>query len=470
MIAGVASQAGLTEDQLAQKIFPDTQPGFTDVLKAVSGSRESAASSGGAARKVLPDPRLRNNYLREQIEDRPEPREDVAGFDKESRHALTNASPAANPIQKAPDPTPPSPTKEAEAPNVPSKALQRRDGGEEKQKSEIGRPGPVAATGLTAYRLSAHGKGEEVFAELAGTIPLGETLGKGESIAAETDKLDRSVLFAKPAPEAAGEAKGENTLTALETLNLSRKATAPTPQLEDTFFTEAELDTTQARNDLLARLGQPLNGALPVNASGALAKGLGPDGKPQIGVSQAHTTAKSALKASDPQIGLPGLTSLTTSGATAAQELGHRPAEVQRQQIMERIVENARWVIRNNRNEVTFKLQPENLGEIHLKVVETNGMLKVDMTVESLAVKRMVESQLDDLQFRLQEENLTSHEFSFNVDVRQGDDSKQSEGFALRSDASARESGMDLADAANPNRTFDRSRPVWGQAGSGIYA
>jgi hypothetical protein len=266
------------------------------------------------------------------------------------------------------------------------------------------------------------------------------------------------------------EAKGENQLTALQILNLSRKATAPTSQLEESFFTEAELETTQVRNDLLARLGQPLNGVLPVNASGALAKGIGPDGKSQEGVSQAHTTAKSALKASDPQIGLPGLTSLTPSGATAAQELGHRPAEVQRQQIMDRIVENARWVIRNNRNEVTFKLQPENLGEIHLKVVQTEGMLKVDMTVESLAVKRMVESQMDDLQLRLQDENLTSNEFSFNVDVRQGGDSKQSEGFALRPDAGALESGMDLADAANPNRTIDRSRPVWGQAGSGIYA
>ena len=89
MIAGVASQPGLKEDQLAQKILLDTQPGFTDVLKAVSGSRELASSSDKVIRKVLPDPRLRENFLRRPGEDRPDPREDIAGLDRETQQLLS---------------------------------------------------------------------------------------------------------------------------------------------------------------------------------------------------------------------------------------------------------------------------------------------------------------------------------------------------------------------------------------------
>lgn len=469
MIAGIAGQSGLKEDQLAQKTLPETQPGFTDVLKALSSSKETATSPGTVIRKALPDPRLRENFLRELGEDKPDPREDIAGLDNESQHALTKASPAATPIHKAPDPTPPPPTKEAEAPDVPSKALSRRDGGEIDPKSEIGRPGPMAATGLTAYRLSQHGNGEEVFAEMAGTIPLGDSLGDSHSLARETEKLDNSALFAKPPPETPGQAKEDKPLTALEVLNLARKAPAATPQLEETFLADAELDTAHARNEMWARLGQPLHGALQADVAAALAKRMGPGGKSQDGMSQAPSKANSAFKAADQQATIPGLSSLTT-GATAAQELGQRPAEVQRQQIMDRIVEQARWVIRNNRNEVTFKLQPEHLGDVHLRVVQTEGMLKVDMTVESLAVKRIVESQLEDLQLRLQSENLASEEFSFNVDVRQGDDSRNPEGFALRPGTNALEREADLGDAANPNRAVDRLRPIWGHAGSGIYA
>ena len=234
-------------------------------------------------------------------------------------------------------------------------------------------------------------------------------------------------------------------------------------------MTEAELETAQGRNDLLARLGQPLNGTMPPDVAAALAKGMGQGGKGDAKPKQAPTTASTALKNAVPKAPIPGLT-LPATGAAAAQQLAQQPAEVHRAQVMERIVQQARWVIRNNRNEVTFKLSPEHLGDIHLKVTQMEGMLKVDMTVESLAVKRMVESQLDDLQLRLQDENLTSDEFSFNVDVRQGDDSKSSQAFALRPQGASVEPEGSLADAANPNRTIDRLRPVWGHAGSGIYA
>lgn len=469
MIAGAVNQPGFKEDQLAQKFLPQNLPGFADILKTSTGKREQAVSPGKAIKQVLPDPRLRNTFLREPGEDKPEPREDIAGLDRASQHALTKASPAATPIHKAPDPTPPPPTEEAEAPDVPSKALVRRDGGTEEPRSEVGRPGSVAATGLAAYKLSPHGQGEELFAELAGTLPLGEKLGDAKSLGEQTDKLDNSVLFAKPPVELPEEAKGDKPQTALDVLNLARKAATPNPQLEETFLTEAELETAQGRNDLLARLGQPLNGSMPPDMAAALARGMGQGGKGDAKPKQAPTTASTALKNAAPSAPIPGLT-LPATGAAASQQLAQQPADVHRARVMERIAEQARWVIRNNRNEVTFKLSPEHLGDVRLKVTQTEGMLKVDMMVESLAVKRMVESQLDDLRLRLQDENLTSDEFSFNVDVRQGDDSKESQAFALRPQTASVEREGSLAEAANPNHTVDRQRPVWGHAGSGIYA
>ncbi len=476
MIAGLVNQAGPKDDRLAQNILPQPQAGFEIFLSTTREPKSSAPSLAKTVGNTGPDVRLRKSFLRDPDQEDPIRREDRAEPDRETQQLLSKATPSAYPIQKAPDPAPPPPTEEAEAPDVPSKALQRRGGAEQpegsvtKLPSQIGQPGMVAQTGLTAYRLAAHGLEEALFAERAGAIPLGETLGETETLGAEADKLDNSVLFAKPPAKPAGESEGEKPLTALDVLNLSRKAAAPTPQLDESFLTEAELETAQARSELLTKLMQRTPGEGQANAATvAVASGLTKGQSEGTNPLEKRSAADTVLKPATEKLPIPGLT-LPVSGAQASKTLAKTPAEVQGQEVVERIAQQARWLIRNNRNEVTFRLQPEHLGEVKLKISQVEGRFTVEMTVDNPAVKRMVESQLDNLQQRLQEENLASGQFEFNVDVRQGGDTKNPEIFALTPPANSLNQGEGQTEAPNPNSHVDRLRPVWGQSGSGIYA
>ncbi|MCZ6531708.1 MAG: flagellar hook-length control protein FliK [SAR324 cluster bacterium] len=478
VIAGVLNQAGLKEDRLAQSILPQHQVGFDDVLSTTGRPGNSAPSLTGTIGKTGPDPRLRDNFLLDPDQEDLVHREDHAATDRETQQLLNKASPSAHPVQTAPEPAPPPPTGKAAQSDMPSKALQRRDGEEQSQgregvqPSHIGRPGLVAQAGMAAYRLSAHGQEESLLAETAGAIPLGDKLLEAdESVGKGADRLDKSALFAKPPAEQADATKADKPLNALDILNLSRKATAQTPQLDELMPGDVELETAHTRTELLTRLGQPIpsRGQAEAAAAAALLQGNGRGTGQGAGGQENRSTANSVLKPAAERPPIAGLNP-PLDGSQAARMLAKTPAEVRGRQIMNRVAQQAKWMIRNNRQEVTFKLQPENLGEVKLKVTQTDGYLRVEMTVDNPAVKRMVESQMDDLHRLLQEEQLASGNFEFNVDVRQGGDSRDSESFTLTPPATAPGGADGNPEAPKQYSHVDRLQPVWGESGSGVYA
>ena len=106
-------------------------------------------------------------------------------------------------------------------------------------------------------------------------------------------------------------------------------------------------------------------------------------------------------------------------GSVNPAQIFETPAdEAVQQRVIEQVASEARWMITNNKNQVTLRLHPKSLGDVNLKVVqEDGGILRIDMRVDSLAVKQLLETHLNDLREKLSADNLAD-QFKFDVNVR----------------------------------------------------
>jgi flagellar hook-length control protein FliK len=137
--------------------------------------------------------------------------------------------------------------------------------------------------------------------------------------------------------------------------------------------------------------------------------------------------------------------------------------------VVDQVVQGARWLISNHRNEMTVKLHPEHLGELNLKVVHKDGLFRVDMTVDSLAAKHLLESNLTQLREHLHAENPAAGEFLFNVDVRKGNDSRP-EAYARMSRDVGAARPVDALEPAEEAVRRGLGRGAWGNHSLSIYA
>ncbi len=304
--------------------------------------------------------------------------------------------------------------------------------------------GVQATIGDAAYRLSEHGTQEAKFAELSGK-PLTTEQVQVDAKSALTN-ADKPVVDPLQAERAQG---------ARDLLQMALKAQqAQQPQAQTAQGLKDE--GTAARNPLLMQYAQHMEqGAMGIAA--------------RSGGDAAH--GDKSFSAFDRADGQPGL---TASGLHVANHGKLMPVTAptadQASQLLDRVVQEARWSLTNNQKEVTFKLNPESLGEMSLKVTQKDGLLKLDMTVENHMVKSLLESRIHDLRNQLTREDLHAGEFMFNVDVNKGNQQHDSP------NQLAQESGRGIAplrghaamDSANV--PLARMKPLWGMTGTGIYA
>lgn|GEM_PF-5386795 len=107
---------------------------------------------------------------------------------------------------------------------------------------------------------------------------------------------------------------------------------------------------------------------------------------------------------------------------TAAKAADTQPKELtfakQLDSIMQQVVEQSKVTIGNGKSEVEIKLKPEYLGKVHLKVVLEEGILTAKLAVESQAVGKVLESNLNQLKNYMQEQGLNFTQV--NVEVGSG--------------------------------------------------
>ena len=459
MIAGIFSPAGIKDDRPAPTSAPQGSHDFfrqLDFSLLRKPERLPAFDSRPRRADSTPEPR--------QSEPR---REKISSSQREPR-AEDSARNATTALRKA-EPAPEPEAKDAADPDAPAGALGFTDGGRQ-GPGEAGRPAVAVQLGAAAYRLSPHGNGEAAFAEAAGGFipPAGEK--PGQSLPVSAQLLEDAAILQAVDPATLAEESPTKPLNAIDVLNLSRKPTGKPGLLAEGELEAEGSDAAKFRNDMLERLGRPIepNGtAQGSNQMLAAALKDSARARPEHqapGPESVKVLQPTATDAGAAPLGAPQQNSTSPTSVFGAAE-----PKVSQEQLLDRIVQQARWLIRNNRSEVTLKLHPERLGELKIKIRQDDVSLRVEMTVDNVGVKRLIEAHLNDLQTQLQSENLAGGNLIFNVDVRQeGGFHRPPETAGIPSGEVGRAKGRETELEQTPASRL--SRPLWGRFGVGIYA
>jgi flagellar hook-length control protein FliK len=108
------------------------------------------------------------------------------------------------------------------------------------------------------------------------------------------------------------------------------------------------------------------------------------------------------------------------------------PTEAENQNNVRDIITGAQAMIKNGGGEVKMKLQPEGLGEVHLKVNVQDGDVKVEMITTSDEARKVLEKGLQELKH-----SLASHKL--NVETIKVESMQQSSQMNLESDQQSAE-------------------------------
>jgi flagellar hook-length control protein FliK len=337
-----------------------------------------------------------------------------------------------------------------------------------------------AQLGRAAYNLSPHGVGEPV-------QPAYATAPSTGAIAA-MKPADPSLQAIQVEPHVVNVQEMVQLSNAARSAMVAAQAPAP-KTAADTAEPKRDIaggdaSSAQARNQLLAQVGGATGGAAAaVQATGGSSNGgqgdagllgnRGQTGLPVKDVKPASNGASAPAVSADATAAA-GLTAGAATAATTHQARDSQPMAESGQRfdpaMMNKIVQESRWLIRTGHSEVTLKLQPESLGEMKLKVVHKDGDLTVQMTVDSAAAKHMLDANLKELRQQLQSENLAQGNLLLNVDVRQGGDPGGFTGFAK---TAAQQGGIQPAGtpAAEEVSQASRAQPAtWGNSNISIYA
>jgi hypothetical protein len=478
VIGGISSQVGFTEEKPdLQALRPREDKGFDRVLqRAAEGRRRNLEASTTAS-----EPRhvARRRALFEEREAEPK---------------RTDADPSAQGDGSRVAPQEPQETDTAKAPsaqgreNVQSRAPSEPPSEEEQaavaadgrvledafidpdQAARAAQATHLSGLGLVSYQLSPHGKGEAELAAQAGLTPQAQ----GQRIAsAQLDVAAQGIesgeVLKKAAPEEV--LPGKTPRQQFPDLVEVAKPEDLSESELDQLAAKAESKSDAGRLALLNSMRQPPPGKTEAMASAfGLESGAGlKNGKVKgEGGEQGRTLFQvmpRGAEAAQTQSTVPNLTAPDRSTFGALQQ----PDDAQRP-LMERVTQEVRWMIRNDRSEATIRLEPDHLGTMRIKVVQQDGALRVDMTVDNQLARNLIESRLSDLQQRLQEQNTGAEQFSFNVNVQ---DNGGWESFRQAPHTARTMPYIPVTpegESAHVAMTAGVSKPVWGQQGVGIYA
>ncbi|MEC9220607.1 MAG: flagellar hook-length control protein FliK [SAR324 cluster bacterium] len=88
---------------------------------------------------------------------------------------------------------------------------------------------------------------------------------------------------------------------------------------------------------------------------------------------------------------------------------------------MEQVVSRVRILSGNGVEEMTLRLHPEELGQITLKIRQAGGNLTIDMRVDNMLAKQIVESGFDSLRSKFFDQEFSYKDLALNVDMNERD-------------------------------------------------
>lgn len=484
MIPAIDPGIGLKEDsQMPQAPSGAGNDRFAKALKRAGGPSDSATSRPSTSRRSTERPppgdsRMRSRFGQEPDEapdgeakasareQAPAEGEPVAGEETiEGTQTLNEAAgQAGNPQFKSTDEAFSATELTGEGEAAASLALTAVE--EAEVPGAIGNQTPIdAQIGSAAWRLSPHGKAEGDAAVAAGTVLPGST----EAELARMADLNqaRNALFAE-GEEVDDPAQGQRLTRqeeAAAVLNLSEAGKGKGKEKGVSIVEQVKLEAAQSRNQLLSQLAAGGEQAAGEGLETEVAQNFLRQRLQANGL--LHRGASAVVKPSSEEQPLqPILAGATGSSAMEATRLFQASAEeAVQQRAIDQVAHEARWLITNRKNEVTLRLYPDHLGDVNMKVVHKDGLIRIEMTVDTLVAKQMLESNMDGLRDRLMEDNLAD-EFQFDVNVRKDHQESELQGQAQQEMGphGSRLDSLSMAADSSPERR------VLNHSGLSIYA
>lgn len=478
MIPAIDPGIGLKEDFQVPKAPPVGNKDFATALHRAEEQTRTSTSRRTENRPPPGDPRVRSKYGEEQDRamaaagppkteqsDPVKEEQDQADTEGVEDNALDSSSgKVANPHLKRADET--LPIEDSLMEGAEGLSVSFTDMGEDGMVGNIQDQTPInAQIGSAVWRLSRHGNQEAQFGADSGVILPGSV----EAELAQAGNLDQTRGDILEAVEKAPDSEKQvftRTEELQDLLNVSDEAKGKTRGKGLSANDQIKLDAAQARNQLLGQLvagqDQALNQGLETEqAQNFLRERLQMEGvfsKSARALTQNLSDADAATNLAAPAPGV---------GVVNPAHIFETPVdEAVQQRVVEQVASEARWMITNNRNQVTLRLHPEHLGDVNLKVVqEDGGIMRIELKVDSLAAKSLLENHMSELRDKLAADNLAS-DFRFDVNVRK--DHQQPDLQARDQDRptfhSNRMGSLEMATAAGSPRR------VLNQSGLSIYA
>ena len=128
---------------------------------------------------------------------------------------------------------------------------------------------------------------------------------------------------------------------------------------------------------------------------------------------------------------------------------------------MEQVVSRVRIIRGNGVEEMTLRLHPEDLGQITLKIRQSGTDLSIDMRVDNLQAKLMVESGFDLLRSKFLDQEFSYQDLDLNVDINERDSqfSGERKNYAFEDDMNSAEKGKkeEIAEVVETPRVINRN-------------
>jgi flagellar hook-length control protein FliK len=128
---------------------------------------------------------------------------------------------------------------------------------------------------------------------------------------------------------------------------------------------------------------------------------------------------------------------------------------------MEQVVSRVRILSGNGVEEMTLRLHPEDLGQITLKIRQSGTDLSIDMRVNNLQAKQMVESGFDSLRSKFLDQEFSYKHLSLNVDINERDSqfSGDRKNYVFEDDMNSSEKGKkeEIAEVEENPRVINRN-------------
>jgi flagellar hook-length control protein FliK len=207
---------------------------------------------------------------------------------------------------------------------------------------------------------------------------------------------------------------------------------------------------------------QSLNGPTTAGAATAIAAlGLDADGGEDEGDLGGDRSPKEQLSihgnhgSSVPHTRGEASNATTSFGAALAASQASNASGTEKQESIQQLMKQAQYMMKKGGGEAKITMNPEGLGEIHMKVTVNEGKVNLEMSAQTKEAKKLIESSMDELRSGLGQHKLTMDQVKVDVGNQTASDSN--------SESQKQQRQMNM----NQDQSKDQARQFWSEFNNG---